>query len=382
MKIAGDWINAAATQSVCRLLTAAGHQAYFVGGCVRDAVLGVPVGDIDIATDALPERVAALAEDAGLKHVPTGIAHGTVTVIAHGVPHEVTTFRKDVETDGRRAVVAYTDDLREDARRRDFTMNALYALPDGEVLDPLGGLADLRARRVRFIEDPAQRIREDYLRILRFFRFHAWYGDPAAGLDRDGLAAVADLADGLDGLSRERVGAEMLRLLAAPDPSPSVAAMRSAGVLRIVLPGSDDRFLAPLVHAESKTGADPDPVRRLAALGGEDPAGRLRLSKTQARKLATLTGAAAEPGSPGALGYRLGADMAIDVVILRSALLQCLPDPVQIAEARKGAAATFPVSAEDLMPRLSGPDLGRTLKELEDRWIASGFALSREELLR
>ena len=241
MKLTGDWIERPATQAVCRMIEQGGYQALFVGGCVRNAILGASVNDIDIATDAHPETVISLAGAAGLKPVPTGLEHGTVTVVSDHVPHEVTTFRRDVETFGRHAVVAYSEDVAEDARRRDFTMNALYARPDGTVIDPLNGLRDLQARHVRFIDDPEQRIREDYLRILRFFRFHAWYGDPVAGLDPEGLGAVATHADRLSDLSRERVGAEIVKLLSAPDPAPSVAAMRACGVLVAVLPGSDDR---------------------------------------------------------------------------------------------------------------------------------------------
>jgi poly(A) polymerase len=197
-----------ATQALCAAVLAGGYRIFFVGGCVRNAVLGEPVGDLDLATDALPEQVIRLAEAAGFKAIPTGIDHGTVTVLADGVPHEITTFRHDVQTDGRHAVVAYSTDLAQDAARRDFTMNALYADPAGEVIDPLGGLPDLLARRLRFVGDPVQRIGEDYLRILRFFRFSATYGDPALGMDVDALAACAELADGIDGLSRERIGAE------------------------------------------------------------------------------------------------------------------------------------------------------------------------------
>ena len=207
-RITEDWITAEATQKVCAALTDDGAQALFVGGCVRNALLGVPVSDIDISTDARPERVMTLAEQAGLKAIPTGIEHGTITVVSHGLPHEITTFRRDVETDGRRAVVAFSDKVEEDAARRDFTMNALYAQPDGTILDPLNGLPDLQARHVRFIGNAQARIREDYLRSLRFFRFHAWYGDAEAGFDTDALAAISSNLDGLAGLSRERVGAE------------------------------------------------------------------------------------------------------------------------------------------------------------------------------
>ena len=190
-RLGDPWLVAPRTQAVCALLTEAGHAAYLVGGCVRNALLGAPVADIDLATDALPQAVLALAEAAGVKAVPTGIEHGTVTLVLEGQPFEVTTFRRDVETFGRHAVVAFSRDIAEDAARRDFTMNALYAKPDGALVDPLGGLPDLRAGRVRFVGAAEARIAEDYLRILRFFRFHAWYGHPEDGLDPEGLAACA-----------------------------------------------------------------------------------------------------------------------------------------------------------------------------------------------
>lgn len=381
MKVSGAWIEARATQAVCRMLTEAGHQALFVGGCVRNALLGAPVADIDIATDARPERVIALASAAGLKPVPTGIEHGTITVVSAHVPHEVTTFREDVQTFGRHAVVAFSEDIRSDARRRDFTMNALYARPDGTVIDPLGGLDDLRARRVRFIEDADQRIREDYLRILRFFRFHAWYGDAGGGLDPDGLAACAGNLDGLAGLSRERVGAEICKLLGAPDPAPSVAAMQAVGVLHAILPGADAGALTLLVHLESETNTAPDANLRLAALGGETVADRLRLSKSDARRLALLREMAAAGGQAAELGYRHGVRDGWAILLLRAALLETPPDPRSAEDLAQGAAARFPVTASDLMPGYTGPALGARLQALERRWIDSGFTLSRDDLL-
>lgn len=381
MKITGPWITAQSTQAVCAMLTGAGHQALLVGGCVRNALLGAPVGDIDIATDAEPQEVIELARRAGLKPVPTGVEHGTITVVADHIPHEVTTFREDVETFGRHAVVAYSRDLRADARRRDFTMNALYAEPDGTLIDPLGGLADLRARRVRFIEDPGLRIREDYLRILRFFRFHAWYGDAQRGLDAEGLAACAAHLDGMATLSRERVGAEMLKLLSAPDPAPSVASMQAAGVLSAVLPGAECRALAPLVHLESVTNTAPEPIRRLAALGGAMTAQCLRLSKSQVRRLDLLREAATGTMQAPELGYRYGVSDGADILLLRAALLEIALDPDGPRNLARGALARLPVAAADLMPHLSGAALGQRLEQLERRWIDSGFALSREDLL-
>ena len=378
-RVTGDWISRAETQAVMRTLEDAGHRALFVGGCVRNALLDEPVTDIDIATDASPEQVMELGTAAGLHPVPTGVDHGTVTVVSGGLPHEVTTFRRDVETDGRRAVVAFSRDVAEDARRRDFTMNALYADAEGALVDPLGGLADLQARRVRFVGRAEDRICEDYLRILRFFRFHAWYADDDGGFDPGDLAAIGVNLAGLETLSRERVGAEMLKLLAAPDPAPSVGVMAQTGVLAHVLPGAAPDFLAPLVHLEGSASADP--VRRLAALGGEEMAGRLRLSKAQARQLALLRDGMAGSNGAGELAYRHGADAAWDVMLLRAAMAgQPLAEGLD-DEIAAGAAATFPVTSADLRPAFEGPALGRKMKELEDRWIASGFTLTRDALL-
>ena len=375
-RLTADWVTRPETRAVCDALTADGAQALFVGGCVRNSLMGAPVNDIDIATDALPERVVELAEAAGLKAVPTGIDHGTITVVSRGVPHEVTTFRRDVETDGRRAVVAFAQDVAEDAARRDFTMNALYATPDGEVIDPLGGLSDVHARRVRFIGQAEDRIREDYLRSLRFFRFHAWYGDAEQGMDADALAAIAGTLDGLEGLSRERIGSEILKLLGAADPAPAVASMRQIGVLQRVLPGADDRALAPLVHlSESR-----DAILRLAALG-RDFDDALRLSKADARRARLLRDGAEVGGSSTELGYRLGAETARDVLALRAALMEQPLNPVDLQTAGDAADQVFPVKPGDLMPEISGPALGRCLTRLEDAWIASGFALSREDLI-
>lgn len=380
-RLTDTWLTAPATQRVCRLLTDAGAQALFVGGCVRNALLGVPVSDLDIATDAVPERVMELAGQAGIKAIPTGIAHGTVTLMSGGIPHEITTFRRDVATDGRRAVVAFSGDVAEDAARRDFTMNALYARPDGTVIDPLQGLPDLVARRVRFIGEASERIREDYLRSLRYFRFHAWYGDADQGLDAGALAAIASHLDGLHQLSRERVGAEMLKLLGARDPAPSVAAMRSTGVLGALLAGTDDRALAPLIHVELALGLRPDPIRRLAALGDLETVSSLRLSKAQGAELDRVRNAATSAAGAGELGYRLKQDAGLSALALRCALFEQPPETQAISDIKMGSRAVFPVSAKDLMPDLSGPQLGAKLAELETKWIASGFRLSTAELL-
>lgn len=382
MKVSGDWLTNAATQAVCRSLTDAGYQALVVGGCVRNALLGVAVSDVDIATDAHPETVSNLAENAGFKAIPTGLDHGTITVVAKGIPHEITTFRHDVETDGRHARVAFSTEISDDARRRDFTMNALYAAPDGTVIDPLGGLADLKARRVRFIEDPHQRLAEDYLRALRFFRFHAWYGDESEGLDADALAAIADSLDGLKGLSKERITSEILKLLSAPNPTPAVAAMEQTGVLGTILGAGSARALGPLVHVQGVLNLEPDALTRLSALGVPEVQNHLRLSKAQVRRVVVLQTEASLMTPVHDLAYHHDADLAMNVACLRAAMLEMpLPDDVA-QDAILGARAVFPVTAADLMPGLKGADLGAKLKQLETRWIASRFTLSKEDLLR
>ncbi|RUS59599.1 CCA tRNA nucleotidyltransferase [Pseudorhodobacter sp. E13] len=374
MKIGGAWLDHLGTQGLCKALAEGGAMALFVGGCVRNALMGVEVNDIDIATDARPETVTNLAERAGFKVVPTGFDHGTVTVIAKGVAHEVTTLRRDVETDGRHAVVAFSTSVNEDAARRDFTMNALYAQADGTVVDPLGGLPDLLARRVRFVGNAEQRITEDYLRILRFFRFFAWYGDPAQGLDAEGLAACAAHSAGLETLSRERVGAELKKLFSATDPSMAVASMAQTGVLAAALPGADARALPILVHLGGR-----DWLARLAVIGGDFDSLRLSCADlAQVRliraELATMRGAAE-------LAYRFGAAVAEAVILGRSAMLETDPPPNWRTEVQRGIDAVFPVAAADLMPRLQGKALGDALRDAEQRWIDSGFALTKADLL-
>lgn len=373
-RIDATWVKEAAP--VCAMLTEAGHQAWFVGGCVRNALLNEPVADIDICTTAHPETVIALAQAAGFKSVPTGIDHGTVTVVGGAEPYEVTTLRRDVATDGRRAVVAFADTITEDALRRDFTMNAIYARPDGVIEDPLGGLPDLQARHIRFIEDPDQRIREDYLRILRFFRFFAWYGRD--GIDAEGLAACAAHVDGIDSLSKERIGAEMLKLLAAPDPAPALASMAASGVLLRILPGAVSDVLAVLIHVEENAGLSPDAVRRLACIGGQDVQANLRLSKDIVNRLEIL---GETDTNTGEFAYRNGASAAIDRLAIQAASLGQDINQADIVTVQHAATQVFPLKAADLMPDLEGAALGRALKSAEAKWIASGFVLTKDDLL-
>ncbi|MBB1490282.1 CCA tRNA nucleotidyltransferase [Paracoccus sp. MC1854] len=375
-----------ADPSLGRVLAAlAPHRALVVGGAVRNALLDEPVDDIDIATDARPERVVDLARAAGLKPVPTGIEHGTITVVADGRGFEVTTFRRDVETDGRRAVVAFSDRIEEDAARRDFTMNALYAEASGQVLDPVGGLPDLAARRVRFVGDPDERITEDYLRILRFFRFHARYGRPGAA-DPEALAACARHAGGLARISRERIGAEMRKLLSAADPLEAVRLMEQAGVLAQVLPGAGSEGLAAMIAVEAGTVCPRTPEGistrkkdwelRLAALAAADAVDALRLSRAEARVQEELRSDL--PLAEAA--YRLGAGRAEQLAVLRASRNEELRQDwrEQIAFA---AGQVLPISAADLSDRLSGPALGRGLRAAEAAWIEGGFLMPAPALV-
>jgi tRNA nucleotidyltransferase/poly(A) polymerase len=379
--LSAPWLTDRDSRAVMDAMAAGGAEALYVGGCVRNTLLREPVRDIDIATSAEPQETIRLIEAAGLRAVPTGADHGTITAVAGGKGFEITTYRRDIDTDGRRATVAFSTDVAEDAARRDFTMNALYAKADGTLVDPLGGLADLEARRVRFIGHAEDRIREDYLRILRFFRFHAWYGRD--GFDPDGLAACATLAEGLEGLSRERVGTELKRLLAAPDPAPALAAMAKSGVLIHVAPGADAGALAPLVHAEGLAGVEPDPIRRLACIDAEELVDRLRLSRIEERRLAAIRAALAEGEPPAHAAYRHGAEVATDAALIRAATLSSPPQADLAGEITRGAAARFPVAAGDLIARgmPPGPGLGAALKRLEARWVASDFRLDKTALL-
>ena len=374
------WLKDTRAQRVCRVLGDAGHQIYFVGGCVRNALLGLPDSDVDMSTDATPTRVMALASDAGIKAIPTGIDHGTVTLVVNGAPFEVTTFRRDVATDGRRAVVSFSTDIADDAARRDFTMNALYADAAGRLIDPLDGIEDLHAGRVRFILNPDDRIKEDYLRTLRFFRFSAWYAGEDMGFDPEALAAISANLDGLETLSAERVGQEVTKLLQAIDPVAALAVMRQTGVLHRLFPGADDRMIGPFCHFEQAFGVAINWRSRLALLGGE-MADRMRLSRADKKQTQILRDLAFTGPKLMEVAYRHGLDLAQQVALMRATLAEAPPDQMEWTALDQAARAVFPLKASDLMPQLSGPALGQTLKSLEARWIASGFTLSRNELL-
>lgn len=368
-KLDAPWMH---REDLGALVAALGHEnARYVGGAVRDSLLSLPVKDIDMATVLLPEAVIERLKAAAIRHVPTGIDHGTVTAVLPGGPVEITTLRHDVETDGRRATVAFAQDWREDAARRDFTINALYADPlTGELYDFFGGLADLEARHVRFIGDARQRIREDHLRILRYFRFQTRFGSQPA--DAESESACADLAAMLKGLSRERVGMETMNLLGLPDPAPTVRRMEELGVLAVILPEADPEALARLVATEQAQGVEPDALRRLAALLpaqvplAEQVAARFRLSGAQKKRLATAAAREGNPGEPRALAYRLGRESALDRLLIAGADASALYEWV---------IPTFPLKGGQIVARGvgAGPEVARVLRAVEDRWIEERF---------
>ncbi len=366
-----------------RLLKALGAEdglTRYVGGAVRDDLVGFPVSDIDLATRLRPPEVIERLQATNIKTIPTGIDHGTVTAVSDGMTVEITSLRRDVSTDGRRATVAFTDDWKEDAARRDFTINALLADPlTGEIFDYFGGLDDLQTGHIHFIGDPLQRIAEDHLRILRFFRFHARFGSGAP--DKAALEACAARANDLMALSRERIADELLKLLALDDPAATVRIMLERGILKPVLPEIEPGRLgdlASLIAAEQASGIGADALRRFAALLPREPAlaetiaARLKLSNKARKRLACAT----DPGlesSPEALAYRAGPQCAADRLLLSG--------NAQAAAAIVGwKPPRLPISGGALMARglPEGPIIARTLRAIEARWVAAGFAKGEE----
>ncbi len=375
-----------ATVAVLRALKG---EARFVGGCVRDTILKRPLGDIDIATPLFPIEVTRRLDAAKIKVVPTGLAHGTVTAVTEGRSFEITTLRRDVETFGRHANVAFTASWEEDSRRRDFTMNALYLAADGAVFDYHNGLRDLQRGKVRFVGDPATRIREDVLRLLRFYRFHAWYGRGAA--DAAGRAACRALAPLLSTLSGERVQAELLKLLRAPDPVPSLALMEEDGVLAKIVPAPRPLdALRRLIRIERALNLPPDPLRRLAAVLSGDVEGlarRLKFSTADRERLGALGLPADLAGDAQAQRrqlYRLGRELYADRVLLTAAIENAARKVKPLLVAAKATRKiAFPLRGADItaLGMAPGPEIGQMLRDLEDWWEAGDFKATRRACL-
>jgi len=386
------WLSKGPLARLLSVLDADGEETRVVGGAVRNAVLGLKVGEIDLATTALPEKVVQRVAAEGFNAVPTGIEHGTVTVVVEGKPFEVTTLREDVETFGRHAKVRFGRDWKKDAERRDFTINALFLKRDSEVVDYVGGLHDLGAKRVRFIGDPETRIREDYLRVLRFFRFYATYGEEL--IDKAGLGACIRAREELATLARERVRAELLKLLMAKHAVPALAVMGEAGLLGAVLGGVP--LLASysnMIKAEAATSLGPEPVRRLGALGvfivedADRLRERLRLANAEHQRLQSMGDRwwriSPEAGEQDAraLLYRIGIENFRDRVLVAFARSQAKDDDKAwhnlIALPGRWTPPKFPLAAKDLIERGidKGPLLGAALAHAEEEWIKAGFPM-------
>ena len=385
MRIKSEAILTPGLRSVLNALGAGGATARLVGGCVRDVLLGRPVGDRDVAVDVPPQEAVRLLAREGIRVKPIGVEFGSILALPkEGGGYEVTSLRRDIESDGRRPVVRFGTDWTEDARRRDFTMNALYADAEGVVYDPLGGIGDLRAGRVRFIGSPVERVREDYLRILRFFRFHAWYD--AGPMDPTGIEACTAAARCLERLSGERVGSEMRKLLAAPDPSVAVAEAEKAGVLAQVLSCSGPAVLGPLIALERKLGIAPNWMRRwllLCAGAAGDLLAHWPLSRQEERDLRARLDAWSASPRPMEAGRRWGAQAAGDAMLVRAARGGAEVTATHLADARAAAAAELPVCATDLIKAgvPAGPDVGRALRRAERHWLLRRMEAGREELI-
>jgi len=393
------WLRVPPLARALSILNSGGEEARVVGGAARNALMGLPLSEIDIATTAPPDEVVRRAAAGGLRAVPTGIDHGTVTLVVDGTPFEVTTLRQDVETFGRKAKVAFGRDWKVDAERRDFTMNALSISADGVVHDYVDGLADLEAHRVRFIGDPARRIAEDYLRILRFFRFQASYAHGAP--DPAGLHACIVARDGLRNLSRERVRAELMKLLVAPYAIPTLVVMAEAGFAEMLLGGlALLASFANMIKVEEAAEVAPDAVRRLGALGvlidedAERLQEKLRLFNSEYERLASIADcwwrvspALGEAGARELL-YRLGADRYVDrVLVAWTRAPQGAADPAWralVALPTRWTAPRFPLKSNDLVARgvSRGPALGVALRAAEEAWIIAGFPLDQVALDR
>ena len=387
-------MTASDTRRLIEVFKGGGAELRFVGGCVRDSLLGLGVRDIDIATDALPDRIMEILRDAGIKSVPTGIEHGTVTAVVEGRAFEITTYRRDIKTDGRHAVVEFGTDWREDAERRDFTINAMSITPDGNLHDPFDGEGDLVAGRVRFVGDAQRRVREDILRILRWFRFHAHYGKPPP--DADALGACRGFAFRIPDLSGERIRHELLRLLAADNPLPSIELMIETDVFDAVLGrGQQIQCLAGLYVIEREIEMPPDPLLRLAALIGSPGmavplAERLRLSNAEQKRLLAALGS--EPSlsldtseaDRARIFYHLGIRIVEDRILLAWAANPSATEWQEWLEAVQAFdMPAFPLSGRDVMAEgiSAGPAVGDTLRQIEDWWIDARFTPDRVQCL-
>ena len=377
----GNWVKDPDTKKITKMFIDKGHKIYFVGGCVRDSILGNPVTDIDMSTTALPDQITQIAKANSLRAIPTGIKYGTITIISNCKPYQITTFRKDATTDGRHAEVLYSNDMITDATRRDFTINALYADADGNVIDPLKGINDLYSRIIKFIFNPKKRIIEDNLRILRFFRFHAWYGDPDKSLDPASLNACTYYKSKVATLSNERMGAEMKKIMSAPNPISSLEAMAMAVVLELVMPKASTSQLSSLLKLENKIQRGIHWTTRAAIMTSTDLKNIWKISKVDYKKLWNLQKLKVGKDKVSKISYLYGEEFSWQYAILKYVSLnKDIPKNI-CTEIKRGTNALFPIKSCELINDFKGPELGKRIKDLQHAWVNSDFSLTREELL-
>lgn len=382
MQIDSEWIKNENLQNILQILKKADHNAYLVGGCVRNSILNFPVNDIDISTDARPEETLDLFNIGSFKATPTGFSHGTVTVVSEGIPYQITTMRSDQNTDGRHADVSFSDDITKDAERRDFTINALYADPTGKIIDPIGGLKDFQPLRIKFIGNANNRIQEDYLRILRFFRFHAQFADFVADFEQDALDAIKDNQNGLKFLSKERVWNELQKILLSRNPTRALSEMSKTGVLEKVLIDRGIKSIKNLISIEQKMGIEPEAIRRLLAITRNTEITSLNLSRKEVKKFSLLKSLLEKNFDPAELVYQFNKEIAQSVLAI-STFNQ--GEKLKLSDVKKIEKACLypcPISGAHLTKYMSGADVGIKLKEAQRAWIKSNFKSDPAKILK
>ena len=380
-RLENNWLNQSSSQFLPKIFSDYGHQALFVGGCVRNSILNMPVIDIDMATDALPETIIKISKEHNFKFIPTGLEHGTITLIIDNISYQITTFRSDITNDGRHAKVEFTTSLLLDASRRDFTINALYCDGYGKIIDPLNALDDLNNRVIKFIGDPNKRIAEDHLRILRFFRFQAIYGNKMLKIDLHALEACREHKAKLGTLSRERITSELHKLLLSDDPIRTMTKMIDTGVLNELIKNCKISSFISYIEAEKKYKIKINWLGRLLSLHGTNIEEVLAFSR-QELKMIKYTKRAIKKNVPiFEFSYYNGMEYGIIYLLLQHGSKKTALSKILINKVSAIMTKKFPVTAKDLMPRLKGKKLGDELKRLEIQWIKSDFTLNKNQLL-
>ena len=381
MQINNEWIKNKVTQNILKIFEGADHNAYLVGGCIRNSILNIPVTDIDISTDATPQQTVDLFNRENFKVAPTGFSHGTVTVISENIPYQITTMRSDQNTDGRHADVVFSDDIKKDAERRDFTINALYADSTGKIINPIGGLEDFNPLAIKFIGDPNNRIQEDYLRILRFFRFHAQFSELVTQFDKVALDAIKKNQDGLKKLSKERIWSELKKILSTSNPARSLYKMSQLGILEIILENKNVHNLKRFNLIEKKMGLEPEPIRRLVAITENTENTFLNLSRKEAKKFSLLKGLLKKKHDPAELVYQFNREIAQSVLAIYTFYKGEKLKLSDIKKIEKACLFPCPITGAQISKYLDGAAVGIKIKEAQRAWINSNFKSDEAKIL-